>query len=252
MSAANHIIVLQNGLNGHHWSMHSMATYLRQKLSAENFVVVVSDVNNMALTYFGIDPCGRRLRDFVLQQCRLYPLATRISFIGHSLGGVMIRYCIGLLQEDGFFGSDRSLQQMQPVMYVSIASPHLGVHSLDAFRQTLARWAIPKTGAALLLEDDEKLLLNMSLAHSKYMLGLQRFQLFAYGNLVGDALVPMDTACLCDSSAQLFAVDSDASAACVSADAVEVGQLVRVVHAAAPTSGLLLKLNNKTGIPLHI
>jgi hypothetical protein len=203
MSAANHIIVLQNGLSGHHWRMHSMAVHLREALPAADCAIVISDVNNMASTYFGIEPCGRRLRDFVKEQCRLHPLAAKISFIGHSLGGLMIRYCIGLLQEENFFGSDRSLQQMQPVLYVSVASPHLGVQGLGAVRQALARWAIPGTGAALLLEDEGKLLLNMSLPDSACMLGLKRFHLYAYGNLVGDDLVPMDTACLCDCSAQL-------------------------------------------------
>jgi hypothetical protein len=252
MSAANHIIVLQNGFNAHHWSMHSMAVPLREALSAADCAIVISDVNNMVVTYFGVELCGHRLRDFVKEQCRLHPFAAKISFIGSSMGGLMIRYCIGLLHEENFFGSDRSLQQMQPVMYVSVASPHLGVQaSLGAFQQTLARWAIPRTGAALLLEDEGKLLLNMSLPDSAYMLGLKRFQLYAYGNLVGDNLVPMENACLCDSSAQLYAIGSDAAAAPVSVEAVAAGQLVRVEHVVA-TSGILLKLKNQTEILLHI
>jgi hypothetical protein len=234
MSSADHIIILQNGLSGHHWRMHSVAVHLREMFPGTDFAIVISDVNNLAQTYFGIEPCGERLRDMVKQQCNLHPLATKISFIGHSLGGLMIRYCIGLLQDENFFGSDRSVPQLQPLLYISVASPHLGVQGLGAFRQALARWAIPGTGAPLLLEDDGQLLLEMSRPESKFIAGLQLFQLFAYGNLFGDTLVPMETACLCDETSmrlyplQVLPRDDVGAGADVAADAVEVGQLVRV------------------------
>jgi hypothetical protein len=231
MSAAKHIVILQNGLSGHHWRMTAVATFLQAAFPGTDLAIVISDVNNMMSTYFGIEPCGERLREFVRAQCRLHPLATKISFIGHSLGGLMIRHCIGLLQEDDFFGTDRSREQLQPVLYVAIASPHLGVRSLDPIRQALARWVIRGTGEPLLLEDAGKLLLNMSKPGSKYMLGLGHFQLVAYGNLVGDKLVPFETACLCDSSSvQLYAVDGDPPSGIVALESVGVGQLVRVVH----------------------
>jgi hypothetical protein len=233
MSTANHIIILQNGLNGHHLRMNPMAAPLREALCGTEYAVIVSDVNNLHLTWSGIQPCGERLRTFVKEQCRLHQHATKISFVGHSLGGLMIRHCIGLLQEENFFGCDRSLQQMQAMMYVSVASPHLGVQDLGAIRQALARHVIRATGSELLLEDEGKLLLNMSLPDSKFMMGLKLFQLYAYGNLVDDFLVPLETACLCDGSARFYAADSDSSAAAIAAEAVEVGQLVRVVQPAA-------------------
>lgn len=230
MSNANHIIVLQNGLSGHHWRMNSVASFLRAAFDPADCVVVVSDVNNMMLTYFGIESCGSRLRDYVKEQCKLQPTATRISFIGHSLGGLMIRHCIGLLHDENFFGDDRSKLQMRPALYVSIATPHLGVRCLEPIRQALARWAIRETGRALLVEDDAKLLLRMSEPESNFIQGLKLFQLHAYGNLVGDTLVPFETACICDSaSAQLHALHDDARVP-VPAASVAVGQLVRVMY----------------------
>ena len=79
--------------------MNSVASFLREEFAASDCSVVISDVNNMALTYFGIESCGCRLRDYVKEQRAAHPLATKISFIGHSLGGLMIRHCIGLLHE---------------------------------------------------------------------------------------------------------------------------------------------------------
>jgi hypothetical protein len=232
--SASHLVVLQNGLSGHHWRMNSVASYLRGEFAASDCAVVISDVNNMALTYFGIESCGRRLRDYVKQQCVAHPNATRISFVGHSLGGLMIRHCIGLLYEENFFGNDRSKLQMQAALYISIASPHLGVRSVDPLRQALARWAIRQTGAALLLEDSDMLLLRMSEPESSFMLGLQQFQLHAYGNLTGDTLVPFNTACLCDdTTALLYAMDDHACAVAVPAAHVAAAQLVRVVCASA-------------------
>jgi hypothetical protein len=69
MSSASHLIVLQNGLSGHHWRMNSVASFLRGEFAASDCAVVISDVNNMMLTYFGIESCGSRLRDYVKQQC---------------------------------------------------------------------------------------------------------------------------------------------------------------------------------------
>lgn len=217
--------------------MNSVASFLRGEFAASDCAVVISDVNNMMLTYFGIESCGSRLRDYVKQQCAAHPNATSISFIGHSLGGLMIRHCIGLLHEENFFGTDRSKLQMQPALYISIASPHLGVRSVDPLRQALARWAIRQTGAALLLEDSDMLLLRMSEPESSFMLGLRQFQLHAYGNLIGDTLVPFDTACLCDeTTALLYAMDDHACAVAVPAAHVAAGQLVRVVCAPADPS----------------
>jgi len=211
--------------------MTSISTFLLEAFPGSELTFAISDVNNMLSTYFGIEPCGERLREYVKAQRRLHPLASKISFIGHSLGGLMIRHCIGLLQEENFFGTDRSREQLQPVLYVAIASPHLGVRSLDAFRQALARWVIRGTGEPLLLEDAGKLLFHMSVPDSKYMQGLRQFQLFAYGNLVGDKLVPFETACLCDSSSvQLYAVDEDPPTGIIALESVRIGQLVRVVQ----------------------
>ncbi len=44
----------------------------------------------------------------------------RISFVGYSLGGLICRYAVGHLAAVGYFDS------VQPVNFITIASPHLG------------------------------------------------------------------------------------------------------------------------------
>lgn len=45
--------------------------------------------------------------------------------VGHSLGGLYIRYCIGLMEESGFFARFH----VTPACFVTVASPHLGVRA---------------------------------------------------------------------------------------------------------------------------
>jgi hypothetical protein len=48
---------------------------------------------------------------------------THVSFLGYSLGGVITRYAVGVLEHAGAFESGRLI----PVNFIAIASPHLGV-----------------------------------------------------------------------------------------------------------------------------
>ena len=55
-------------------------------------------------THDGIDKCGDRLADEVMKTAKQHnlPPGTRISFVGHSLGGLIARYAIGKLHEQGY------------------------------------------------------------------------------------------------------------------------------------------------------
>lgn len=53
------------------------------------------------------------------------PSLTTISFIGHSMGGLIARYAIGLLSDT----TTGTVAGLQAGCYVSIASPHLGCSS---------------------------------------------------------------------------------------------------------------------------
>ena len=77
----------------------------------------------------GVDICGQCLTKEVLQFLAGHkkkekrgeaPKITKISFIGHSMGGLISRFAIGLLREGGLF------DELEPMSLVTLATPHLG------------------------------------------------------------------------------------------------------------------------------
>ena len=88
---------------------------------------VNSPVNNEKLTYDGVHTCGLRLVQLIrdtadaLQQEGLR--VAQLSFVGYSLGGLMARYAVGVLQHEGAFDGPNAYQ---PLNFVTISTPHLG------------------------------------------------------------------------------------------------------------------------------
>ncbi|KAF5749443.1 Alpha/beta-Hydrolases superfamily protein isoform 1 [Tripterygium wilfordii] len=144
-----HLVVMVNGLIG------SAADW---KFAAEQFVkmlpdkVIVhrSECNSSKLTFDGVDLMGQRLAEEVLAVVRRRPELKKISFVAHSLGGLVARYAIGVLHEhspnkypsslSGKPLTDRpksSLQHfdqpyearisgLEPINFITFATPHLG------------------------------------------------------------------------------------------------------------------------------
>lgn len=46
---------------------------------------------------------------------------TQFSYLGYSLGGLIGRFAMGMLAEEGFF------DEVEPVYFVTMATPHLGI-----------------------------------------------------------------------------------------------------------------------------
>ena len=189
---AKHLIVLQNGLNGFSFQMSPIKAYLETQLG-DGYIVVISDVNTFHRTWEGIDLCGQRLADFTIQTLLSYDgQIDRLSFVGHSLGGLIIRNGIERLEAMGLY------EEIKPMLMVSIASPHLGIKAVKSHIKVLARYCIGLTGQELLLEDEPRLLEQM--AKPDYTKGLARFQCrILYANLKGDSRVSPETALMCSS-----------------------------------------------------
>jgi hypothetical protein len=185
-----HLVIIQNGLNGWYKSMNPMRNVLDKSLD-QNFMIIVSDVNDFHKTWDGIEKCGERLAVFTIEHCEKHK-PDKISFIGHSLGGLIIRNCIGHLERINFFN------KIQPISYVSVASPHLGIFTTPYYKQVIVRMGVVgMTGKELLIEDESKLLVEMSQEEGKYYQGLNRFKnLLTYGNIKGDASVGFETSCI--------------------------------------------------------
>jgi hypothetical protein len=77
----------------------------------------------------GIDLCGQRLAAEVQKVVNTLnpqghpPRFQYISFVGHSMGGLIVRYAIGRLYNP----AAGTLAGLQPRLYLSLATPHLGL-----------------------------------------------------------------------------------------------------------------------------
>lgn len=84
-----------------------MAASLREKHSEERLHILVAKRNSGSFTYDGIELGGERvcqeIEDEVEKLARAGQEIKRISLVGYSLGGLVARFCVGLLDSKGFF-----------------------------------------------------------------------------------------------------------------------------------------------------
>jgi pimeloyl-ACP methyl ester carboxylesterase len=66
--------------------------------------------------------CGQRLAAEVEALKQAHPGLLRISFIGHSMGGLICRHAAGLLYDAG----SGTVAGLRPAHFITMATPHLG------------------------------------------------------------------------------------------------------------------------------
>lgn len=105
-SGPEHLIVLANGIlsDPNDWN-HLESLLLKEP--RQNFLLYAEKDNVSFNTMRGIDIAGKRLAEGVLEVVKQTPSLQRISFVAHSLGGLFVRYCLGLLYRPGKEGSAR-------------------------------------------------------------------------------------------------------------------------------------------------
>jgi triacylglycerol esterase/lipase EstA (alpha/beta hydrolase family) len=120
-SSQKHLIILANGLfsSRHNWNY--ISEVLHEHLDTEITLIHVSKANEFTATYAGIETCGHRLAAEINSIVVATPSLERISFIGHSMGGLIARYAAGELYNP----QDQSIAGLKPTHYVSMATPHL-------------------------------------------------------------------------------------------------------------------------------
>lgn len=120
-----HLVVLVNGLFGsrHNWAV--ISNLLATHLDPHSTLIHISTANEFTATYQGIDTCGHRLADEVKTIIATNPNLERISVLGHSMGGLILRYALGEL----YRSSDASIAGLQASHFISLATPHLGCES---------------------------------------------------------------------------------------------------------------------------
>ncbi|SJX63696.1 uncharacterized protein SRS1_14447 [Sporisorium reilianum f. sp. reilianum] len=189
-------------------------------------VVLNSAANAGDQTYDGVDWCGERLvKEMYAEVARLETdegaTVGRVSLIGYSLGGLVVRYAAGALYADGFFAGGKGGKlgfKSRPVAasLSTIATPHMGVTvSGSMFSRVAASVAtknLGRSGKQLYLADrgwvppssnsedngkDEGLCLIEALSDPRFtfLTALRTFErIDIYANAIADLTVSYRTA----------------------------------------------------------
>ncbi|KAI8540252.1 hypothetical protein RHMOL_Rhmol09G0248400 [Rhododendron molle] len=224
-ASADHLVVMVHGILG------SAADW---KFAAEQFVrmlpdkvfVHCSERNTASLTLDGVDVMGERLAGEVLHVIKQKPSLRKISFVAHSLGGLVARYAIGILfkpsgRENAKDVLSKSCVEeakgtiggLEPMNFITVATPHLGsrgnkqvplffgVTVLEKAAVRFSHLIFKKTGQHLFLADDNggkpPLLKRMveDCDEFYFMSGLRSFKRrVAYSNVGYDHIVGWRTA----------------------------------------------------------
>ncbi|KAG0448842.1 hypothetical protein HPP92_027628 [Vanilla planifolia] len=219
LSPPDHLVVMVHGILG------SAADWL---FGANQFVksfpdkifVHCSECNMHKLTLEGVDTMGERLVKEVVDVINNKPELTKISFVAHSVGGLVARYAIGKLYRPppGKVVEDPdspvkeeargTLCGLEATNFITVATPHLGsrgngqvpfLFGFAAFETLASRvvhWIFGRTGKHLFLTDNNEggipLLLQMINDHDGlyFMSALQAFsRRVVYANTGCDHIV---------------------------------------------------------------
>ncbi|KAL6588133.1 hypothetical protein OROMI_001111 [Orobanche minor] len=138
--------------------------------------------NSSRLTFDGVDKMGERLAEEVIDVIKHWRGVRKISFVAHSLGGLVARYAIGRLyslslrtQSTGLPGYCSNLDKfceaniggLEPMNFITFATPHLGSRGhkqlpllcglpfLEKSAPQTAHWIAGRSGKHLFLTDSD-------------------------------------------------------------------------------------------------
>ncbi|KAJ5594756.1 uncharacterized protein N7459_000964 [Penicillium hispanicum] len=192
---ADHLCVLVHGLWGNPSHLDYVASALRERHADDELYILCAKGNSGNFTYDGVELGGERLVHEIEETLETLNATgqkiKKLSVIGYSLGGLVARYAIGLLQARGL------LDTLDPVNFTTFASPHVGVRTPPKgfgsnIWNGLGARTISTSGQQLFLVDSFRdtgrpLLSILADPESIFIQGLKRFRnRCAYANIVND------------------------------------------------------------------
>ncbi len=200
-----HLAILTHGIES---NTTADLFYLKEQIQAhtkEN-VMIRGVIKNAGKTEKGIRYLGKRLALYVLEQVHENPGINKISFIGHSLGGLVQTFALGYIQEHDhtFF------QRIKPINFITMASPLLGISNEGPLyvNLILTLGLLGKTGLDLCLMPTfphklpglSKPTRTPIVKYLPYSPAMDVMKLFenrtVYANAVNDGIVPLRTSAL--------------------------------------------------------
>ncbi|KAK9239619.1 putative serine esterase-domain-containing protein [Lipomyces kononenkoae] len=200
-----HLVVVSHGL---HSNTGADMLFLKEQIdkaarhTGEN-IIVRGYFDNVCRTERGVKYLGKRMAQYIATSLR-EPNVKKISFIGHSLGGLVMTYAIAFLHAHypDFFDT------IEPVNFIALATPFLGLSNENPLyvKFALDFGAVGKTGQDLGLTWKPASPFASSIV-SKPLLRilptgpaaeiLKRFKRrTVYANAVNDGIVPLRTSAL--------------------------------------------------------
>ncbi|KAH6557925.1 hypothetical protein KP509_1Z085800 [Ceratopteris richardii] len=221
----HHLIIMVNGIVGSANDWRFAADQIKSRFGDE-VLVLCSRRNAATLTFDGVDVMGHRLAEEIKEAVNKSPGLKRISFIAHSLGGLIARYAIGQLYSPCDTSHLSTIERydrayngtilgLQPMNFITVATPHLGSRGnwqlpflaglsfLEKVAMSSAHWIVGRTGKHLFLTDGDEsqapLLQQMvkDCAEGQFLSALGSFERrVAYANVSFDRMVGWRTATL--------------------------------------------------------
>ncbi|KAE8599719.1 hypothetical protein XENTR_v10017302 [Xenopus tropicalis] len=131
-----HLVVCVHGLDGNSADLRLVKTFLELGLPGANLDFLMSE-KNQTDTFADFDAMTDRLIDEIVQHIQLYNLSiSRISFIGHSLGNIIIR---SVLTRPRFRYYLNKLHT-----FLSLSGPHLGTLYSNSTLVNTGLWLMQK------------------------------------------------------------------------------------------------------------
>ncbi|CAH9081195.1 unnamed protein product [Cuscuta epithymum] len=213
----DHLIVLVHGILASTSDWTYTQAELKRRLGRK-FLIYASSCNAYIKTFAGIDGAGKRLAVEVMQVVKTRGSLKKISFIAHSLGGLIARYAVAVLFTKNLSTTanrklvcssiQRFIAGLEPINFITLATPHLGVRGnrqlpfllglpiLEKLAAPMAPFLIGRTGRQLFLTDGKPnmppLLLRMTsdCEDRKFISALGAFKCRAvYANVSYDHMV---------------------------------------------------------------
>lgn len=191
--ASLHLVVLIHGLLGNKNDMRS----LRDTLEATGkFKTIIIESIRGVLTFDGISVNAWRVYRDLIEQLEG---VSKLSIIGYSLGGLISRYLVGILEDSDFWGTTG----IQAGFLATFATPHLGSRAWNVdFMSKMFNCGVSTllgpTGRDLISDGRKGLLVGLADLSGPAMRGLGRFKLYLISNTVNDAAVPFWTSFITD------------------------------------------------------
>ncbi|XP_037022306.2 protein FAM135B [Artibeus jamaicensis] len=131
-----HLVVCVHGLDGNSADLRLVRTFIELGLPGGKLDFLMSEKNQMD-TFADFDTMTDRLLDEIVQHIQLYSLSiSRISFIGHSLGNIIIR---SVLTRPRFRCYLSKLHT-----FLSLSGPHLGTLYNNSTLVSTGLWLMQK------------------------------------------------------------------------------------------------------------